>query len=428
MLTGIAFTNFRCFREQQALDLRPVTVVLGKNNSGKSAFTRAPMVFHTGFVESAASRPRAPLDLDRLGHDSVASFTDLVYRHSSHGKVTVDLTFNDRLVKSVSAQVQNIDGERLQVVSKAEIVLSFGTWLLEWLQQRNVYKRTWTDAAGETSMTVGPIDFDGLVPRDLPRSAVPPSEAGNLDLVRACAAAFGRISYLSPFRDRPRREHSLPVGEPDSVGDQGQYLSGILANDQVRRDGRLRRRVNELMREILPDWTLEEEPDGRLFTTSLRSRVDPHLSVNIADAGSGVTQILPMLVQQALDEVTSTHTPTLHIIEEPELHLHPAAHAQLADLYLRAARATGNRFLIETHSEALLLRLRRRIAENESVGPADVGLYFVQHDGREAMARSIAIDESGQLDWWPPGVFTEDFEEVRALAAAQLRRAADDAA
>jgi hypothetical protein len=266
------------------------------------------------------------------------------------------------------------------------------------------------------------VEFQGLVPKYLP-PVLQPGRESSFELAQHCTSAYGRIRYLSPFREPVRREHYLPVGTPETVGDHGQHFAAVLAHDQVRGGGRVRQRVNELMREVLPDWSLEEMPDGRLFTTVLQSRVDPHLVVNIADTGSGVVQLLPMLVQQALDDVSGQKEPTLYIVEEPELHLHPAAHAQLADLYLRAAKTTGNRFLIETHSESLLLRLRRRIAE-ELASPDDVGVYFVEHDGRTASARRIFVDESGMLSFWPDGVFTEDFEEVRALTQAQMRRSA----
>jgi hypothetical protein len=427
MLTSLAFSSFRCFKDRQLLELKPVTLVLGKNNSGKSAFTRAAMVFNTGFSEGGLVPQRAPLNLDRLGPDSVGAFTDLVYRHSPHGGVSLHLEFDDSTVRSVGAQVQNIDGARLQIVSKVEVVLSTGTLRLEWTQEKNIYRQRWTGGDGQEHVLLGPVEFDGLVPRRFPEFVVNTYPTSAVHLAQACAEAFGRIGYLSPFRDRPKREHYLPGGEPASLGDQGQYLSAILANDHVRREGRVRRRINELMQEVLPDWQLDEVPDGRLFSTVLRSRSDPHLSVNVADAGSGVTQILPMLAQQAIDELAGSPSPGLQIIEEPELHLHPAAHAQLADLYLRAAKSTGKRFLIETHSEALLLRLRRRIAENV-VTPADVGIYFVHHDGRSARAEQITVDEAGRLSSWPAGVFTEDFDEVRALTAAQLRRASADAA
>jgi hypothetical protein len=420
VLTSLAFANYRCFRSRQELDIRPVTVVLGKNNSGKSAFTRAAIVLRTGFPASATEVLRAPLDLDKLGPDSVASFADLVHRQDPGGGIDIGLVFTDNRLRSVDARIQNIDGERRQVVSSVTAVLGHGSWSLTWSGSGNVYQQTWTANDGGNRVVTGPVDFHGVLPRFLPREILP--RDNEFELARHSATAFGRVRYISPFRDSLRREHNLPVGEPDGVGDRGQHFAGVLAHDQVRGGGRLRRRVNEMLREILPDWTLDEVPDGRLFATVLKSKSDSDLVINIADAGSGVAQILPMLVQQAWDEIAGHRDSTLYVVEEPELHLHPAAHAQLADLYLKAAKLTGNRFLIETHSEALLLRLRRRVAEGTS-SPADVGVYFVHHDGRSATAERITIDEVGQLSSWPEGVFTEDFEEVRALAAAQLRRA-----
>ncbi len=426
MLKSMAFTNYRCFKERQELDLRPVTVVLGKNNSGKSAFTRAAIIFETGFASGSVETQRAPLDLDRLGPDSVASFTDLVNGHTPHGNIDVELVLDDNRVGSIHAQIQNIDGERRQVVSKLALGLSFGRWDLTWSHHGSEYDQQWVANDGGRKTAIGEVEFHGMVPKYLPQE-LQPGRQSNFELARHCASAFGRIRYLSPFREPVRREHYLPVGAPESVGDRGQNFAAVLAHDHVRGGGRVRQRVNELLQEVLPEWSLDEMPDGRLFTTVLRSRKDPHLVVNVADAGSGVVQVLPMLVQQALDDVAGQRTPTLYIVEEPELHLHPAAHAQLADLYLQAAKLTGNRFLIETHSEALLLRLRRRIAE-ERAASDDVGVYFVHHDGRRARAEPIQIDDAGRLSFWPEGVFTEDFEEVRALTQAQMRRADVDAA
>ncbi|MEV6967994.1 DUF3696 domain-containing protein [Hamadaea sp. NPDC051192] len=418
MLKSVRFANYRCFRDRQGLDIRPVTVVLGKNNSGKSAFTRAAIVLQTGFPGGGGETAATPLDLERLG-DTMPVFTDLVHRHDERGTIEVGLAFDDNRVQSIEAHVRNLDDACLQVVSYLRLSMSHGTWTLTWTGSSDVYEQVWVANGGGRRSITGPISFQGLVPRYLPREILDRDDG--FDLARHCAEAYGRIRYMSPFREALRREHYLPVGVPRSVGDRGQHFAAVLAHDQVRGNGEIRRRVNEMMREVLPDWTLDEVPDGRLFTTVLRSRRDGELVVNVADAGSGVVQLLPILVQQALDSVTGRPERTLYIVEEPELHLHPAAHAQLADQYLNAARLTGNRFLIETHSEALLLRLRRRIAEGTST-PDDVGIYFVHHDGRASTAQQIVIDELGQLSFWPDGIFTEDFEEVRALAAAQMRR------
>jgi hypothetical protein len=425
MLKSLSFTNYRCFRTPQHLAVRPVTVVLGKNNSGKSAFTRAASVLQTGFPGGRGETLTTPLDLDRLGSDSVTAFTDLVHLRDDQGSIQIGLTFDDSRLRSIDAQVQNDPGERLQAVAYLKVEMSHGTWALSRTPDGRGYEQIWAANDGGTRTTTGPMEFHGLVPRYLPREIL--QRDGGFELAQHCATAYGRIRYISPFREPVRREHYLPIGTPKSVGERGQHFAAVLAHDHVRGEGRICQQVNEMMREVLPDWTLEEIADGTLFTTVLRSRSDPGLTVNIADSGSGVAQVLPLLIQQALDTVSGRQDPILYIVEEPELHLHPAAHAQLADHYLSAARVTGNRFLIETHSEALLLRLRRRIAEGTS-SPDDIGVYFVHHDGRAATAEHIAIDETGQLSSWPEGVFTEDFDEVRALTAAQMRRSGINAA
>lgn len=148
---------------------------------------------------------------------------------------------------------------------------------------------------------------------------------------------------------------------------------------------------------------------------------DAAIRVNLADTGTGVAQALPILVQRAMDDHQPPKRPALEIIEQPELHLRPAAHAALADLYIDGLQQRSSRFLVETHSETFVLRIRRRVAEGR-LDPADVGLYFVDHDGRAAHIRRIELDELGNVDDWPVGIFTEDYDEARALAAAQTAR------
>jgi predicted ATPase len=173
---------------------------------------------------------------------------------------------------------------------------------------------------------------------------------------------------------------------------------------------------------IVPGWRIEEIEAGPLWSTVL-TRKGSGVRVNLADAGTGLSQVLPILVQCALDERRGAHSaPALQIIEEPEMHLHPGAHAELADLYLSTAQATGTQFLIETHSETLLLRLRRRIAERKY--PADMlAVYVVEQTDGVSVIRRVGVDELGDLgDEWPEGYFSQDYNEVRALASAQLNR------
>ena len=104
-------------------------------------------------------------------------------------------------------------------------------------------------------------------------------------------------------------------------------------------------------------------------------------------------------------------------------------HGARADLFLEAAglgtsapvKDVGQRLLVETHSEGVLLRVRRRIAEGK-VNPDDVGLCYVDRDDRGSTLRPIKIDHKGDLSWWPYGVFLERLEDAKAIAVARRSR------
>ena len=114
------------------------------------------------------------------------------------------------------------------------------------------------------------------------------------------------------------------------------------------------------------------------------------------------------------------------LLEQPELHLHPRAQADLGDLLIDAL-SEGHQFLIETHSEHLLLRLRRRIAEttvkpNETqyrLTPDDLAVYYVERWGGKSRVHEVTVNEVGQIPEPPEGFrrfFSDDYDEMMAIA------------
>lgn len=147
--------------------------------------------------------------------------------------------------------------------------------------------------------------------------------------------------------------------------------------------------------------------------------------VQPADVGVGISQVLPVLVL-ALD---SWHS--ILAIEQPELHLHPAMQAELADLfiqsavgqiYIEAAGKTANQFLIETHSEHLILRLLRRIRETTEdtldspefrLAPSDLQVIYLRRESEGVKAYSLEVTPDGEFaDKWPDGFFPERAKEL----------------
>ena len=133
------------------------------------------------------------------------------------------------------------------------------------------------------------------------------------------------------------------------------------------------------------------------------------------DLGLGISQILPVLI------ATNHQKNTTIAIEQPELHLHPAVQCEIADEFIRSYKTNKNEFLIETHSEHLLLRIMKRMRqtnegtlEDESLAltPDDVCILYVDNDGKQTYLQELRLSKKGKLlDHWPNGFFEEGYKE-----------------
>jgi hypothetical protein len=135
------------------------------------------------------------------------------------------------------------------------------------------------------------------------------------------------------------------------------------------------------------------------------------------DVGIGVSQVIPILVScYGLSD-------SLIAIEQPEIHLHPKLQAELGDVFIESALGQQkNRFILETHSEHLLLRIMRRMRETYnkelpegvlSITPEDVSIVFVDPDAEGSIVMEMPLNRKGELKKaWPGGFFEEGLNEV----------------
>ncbi|MEW5992859.1 MAG: DUF3696 domain-containing protein [Candidatus Zixiibacteriota bacterium] len=281
---------------------------------------------------------------------------------------------------------------------------------------------------------------------------------------------LSRLRYLGPLRSYPPRHLAFSQHH-----DPNWYAGGGYAWDVIRRDANVRKQVNEwlsapdrlqtpyelILRDLvgidqlegplldgLEQIELDMEPDyddGPTPTGVYPVIKDPEAEaaklrdlirvsdidklnelimidrrsntvVSHRDIGIGVSQVLPILVgaYASRNQIVA--------MEQPEIHLHPALQADLGDVFIQSALGTGkNKFLIETHSEHLLLRVMRRMRETSNgelpegvppITPRDVCVLFVQPKGTSSAVRHLELDEEGQLlDAWPGGFFEEGYRE-----------------
>lgn len=172
--------------------------------------------------------------------------------------------------------------------------------------------------------------------------------------------------------------------------------------------------INQSIAEMLNADNFEESTGlfnkRHVFFRELRSNIT--LSAN--QLGTGISQVLPILAAANYDELTFIS------IEQPELHIHPRFQVELADLFLQSKQKHS--FLIETHSEHIILRLLKRIRQTTDrelpqnyppIQEEDVSIVYLEPGENGVVTKRIRVDEDGEfIDRWPQGFFVERREEL----------------
>lgn len=245
------------------------------------------------------------------------------------------------------------------------------------------------------------------------------------DLEAAYEGELDRIFYLGPLREFPKRDYLWARSRPRDVGMRGEKaIDAILAATESKEKRNLKRKGRLMsFQEMIAHWLKEmdliesfkvqEIADGsNRWQAKLRTRTGS-AEVLLTDVGFGVSQVLPVVT--LLQYVPENSTV---ILEQPEIHLHPLAQAALADVIIQAALHRRVQVILESHSEHILLRLQRRIAE-EVISQDDVKLYFCDAPRGASTLTPLEIDMFGNIRNWPDKFMGDAFGEV---AAAELRR------
>jgi predicted ATPase len=146
---------------------------------------------------------------------------------------------------------------------------------------------------------------------------------------------------------------------------------------------------------------------------------------SLIDVGFGISQVLPVITQ-----LFAVPEHSIVLLEQPELHLHPSAQAGLADLFLEVAEKRHLQLIIESHSEHLLARLQRRIAESENAfaSPEHIKMYFCEPGQDGATIQPVEVDRFGQIANWPQNFFGDISGDLEAMSRAGLKRRKEELA
>ena len=218
---------------------------------------------------------------------------------------------------------------------------------------------------------------------------------------------LSKIHYLGPLRKNPERYYIFNGNTSDYVGANGSDSTDILFENEDR----ILRLTNKWL-ETFTNYKLKPTQTSRksktkgvqnLYSIRLIDKIT-NADVNITDVGFGISQILPIIVQSCKSKNN------LILIEQPEIHIHPKLQAELGSMF--AETCEDNMFIIETHSENLLLRLKKLVRQGK-LDKDNLSIIYVDKDETGSVCYSIKLDENGDfIDKWPNGFFEESFEEL----------------
>ena len=481
MIKSLSLTNFKSWASLDNLEFGRVTALFGPNGSGKTSIIQLLLALK----QTVNSRDRRIFNFggDERDYVDLGSYEDVVHGHDRKAIMGFDVGWTPAWVSEMYASLKEVEAARiavrfqetetgvrvlsreydaafLEIVTKqtnegiGEIIpiggrrkLSYrelvtqkdGAYICEstWNgQHRAIYpvalesfyraetitqdlsvtkaEDTESEEAPEFYFSFDSQNFNTLV------------ESGELN--STFEVQFDKIYYLGPLRAYPQRNYRWTGESPISVGVRGEFTAQVMLADlaKSRSNGNHSHLVDsadEWLRRLGLVERMELRPiseKSRLYELTIRSRGYNH-EANIADTGFGVSQVLPIIVLSHLVPEGS-----FIILEQPEIHLHPAVQAELADLFLDISLKRNVQFLIESHSEHLLMRLQRRVAERKGdfagLTENDVKLYFCKREVETSVMEPLKLDEFGRIANWPKDFFGDPVAERRAMTEAMLER------
>lgn len=458
MLTCLRLTNFKSWKDTQNIGLRPISGFFGANSSGKSSLIHALLLLK----QTADSTDRNIVfnfgEARSRNYVDLGDFKGVVHRHETGSSLQIFLNWQTDEPIEISDTYARIEEENREVASSNEI----GFRVKSRLQEASENARPVLD---NMAYHVGGVEF-GL--RRLASEDVYPYEiftenadfrfvryrgrAWNFespvrcygfpekvrtyyqnadflaDLEYSFEQCLQNVYYLGPLRAYPERVYSWHGYQPRDVGAEGTLSVDALLESRRRGDelpsqtGERQLSLEEYVAAWLKDLGLIHDfrihrvvEDGGLYRVVVRkSRNAPE--VLITDVGFGVSQILPVLVLCFFVPEGSTV-----ILEQPEIHLHPSVQAGLADVFIDAWQKRRVQIIVESHSEHLLRRIQRRIAEEE-LSMDDVGLFFCREDNGISGLDTLDVDPFGNITNWPQDFFGDQFGEIAAMSEAAIER------
>lgn len=421
MFTHIRVQNFKSWKDSNEVKFAPLTGFFGTNSSGKSSLLQILLL-----LKQTIGRDEVIFfgDIgDKNSLVNLGDFREVIHDHNLDA--TLGLEFGCKIPQpftiEISRQVRygypssNFSLEVDSFTFETAVLWKGNAPSVEHIRYRFKYEGEEESISGAASKIHGERDWDASSSSSIGQFA---SEFKKL---------FKRTYYLGPTRVHPQRYYHWERTHPKEIDMWGNKVVDALLSARVRKlttayngksipiEDRISRWLQKL--ELADSFSLV--PKGALDDNNYEVRIQKtsnSAEVTLADLGHGVSDLFPLLVHCCYVPEGSTL-----ILEQPGVHLHPKAQADLADLFLEVIKERNLQILVESHSEHIFTRLQRRIAEKQ-IRHDDVALHFCRNTNGVSTIEQLEIDEFGEIKNWPENFFGDVMGDMFAMTDEQVEQ------
>lgn len=442
-IKSLCLENFKCFRKID-VDFGRITLLTGANSSGKSSIIYG--------VLGALQSERFPFRLYPNGkYAEMGDFREMSHMHEQGNTIRIKLSIWDDSSLDIDSKWVVDKVRRVPMLGELEVKSDYYTLSLTKEKGYNLsfvldpdkdpqkdikmtefysgLMNVLHDVLGESGENLDSLNetrrmvFDDRTRidfafTDLERLNELVAKKGNLRLTMVLSAIAMAISqlerssnYIGSFRLSPERTYYDKAKADMKVGKSGEGYTDQLISWEVKE----RDKFNELERSLRSINLLKRIKVKHLDGGRYEILVNPQGTskpYSLADVGFGINQFIPILVADI-----QLGDGSMLFISQPELHLHPSVQASFADYLLSQIKKTKKNYVIETHSEYFINRIRLGISKGE-IASEDVSTYFLQNDGARVAAHRLSFSKSGKIENAPDDFFKTYMMDVMDIALA----------
>jgi predicted ATPase len=430
MFTKLYLRNFKAWKDTGDIDLKPITVLLGTNSSGKSSLLQSLLL-----LKQTVQSPDRSIHLNLGGdeaHDyfNFGYFDDVLMKNSVPREFEIRFSFEVNRPQTVENGVSQITNGVFDAVYAKTAAGATVTQELT-LEGKNRKFRISRKDRGAYSIYID----NEKTPRDKKRSIEPErsitlsavalqslkTDGADLeDISLVIRRELEGIAYLGPLRKKPERDYPWNKTKPGDMGvDGGRVMDVLLASALLKNQANGGNKIIEDVSRWLKRMGVAEKIDIKQLGNSTRYEivvVKDGVLANLRDVGMGISQVLPVLTLAYFAPEGSTI-----MLEEPEIHLHPLAQSELADLLVEVSKKRSIQFIVETHSEHFFRRFQTLVAKKK-IKSNECALYFVERKKAQAVLDPLPVDEFGRVLKWPDKFFGDALGETREQARLVFER------